>query len=215
MISIALLQRVLPDFRYDLFRKLSEEDGIKLKVFFGEGSKTGASKNTSRDYSIFAKKIYSFCYIKSKVRMVQPFLFFHLLRFNPEVIISEPATYFPNNFIAFIYAKIFGKKFVWWEIGMDKEKHPLRKMIEPLIKIMIKNANSYLAYSNQGKNYLIKYYNINPNKIFIAYNTIYNEPSIDKNLNRNTKIELSIENNEKVIAYVGALEKKKKIRNNF
>ena len=209
--KVAILQRVLPDFRYDLFKKLSEQDDIQLRLFFGEGTKKGAAKNTSRDYSAFAKKIYSFFYIKSKVRMVQPFLLFHLIKFNPDVLISEPATHFPNNLIAFLYAKVFGKKFVWWEIGMDKEKPLLRKMIEPFIRLMVKNSNAFLAYSTQGKNYLIKYYNMDPNKIFVAYNTIYNEPSIDKEEEQKTKNELSIKEKEKVIAYIGALEKRKKL----
>ncbi len=209
--KIAILQRVLPDFRYDLFKKLSEEENIELRVFFGEGAKKGASKNTLRDYSAFAKKIYSFIFIKSKVRLIQPFLIFHLIKFNPDVLVSEPATYFPNNLVAFLYAKLFRKKFVWWEIGINKEMPLLRKMIEPFIKIMIKNSNAYLAYSTQGKSYLIKNYNINPNMIFIAYNTIYNEPCVDIEEEKKTKNDLCIKRNEKVIAYIGALEKRKKL----
>lgn len=211
MYKVAILQRILPDFRYDLFKLLSEVDNYSIEVFFGKGQKVGAAKNTSRNYSLFAKQIFTIPYLIKKYRVFHPTLIFHLLRYNPDIIITEPSTYFPNNFIAFLYAKIFGKKIVWWEAGLIDGKSSLRKIIEPFIRLMIKKSDSYICYSTLAKKRLIDEYRIKEEKIFIAQNTIYNNYEMRQDIEKRIKDELEIGESDLVLCYIGSVEKRKRI----
>jgi len=211
MYKVAILQRILPDFRYDLFKLLNEKNNFQIKLFFGKGQKTGAARNTHRDYSAFGKQILSFPYLTSRYRVFQPTLLFHLLKWNPDIIITEPSTYFPNNFIAFLYAKIFNKKFVWWEAGLIDGKSSFRKTIEPFIRLMIKKSNSYICYSSLAKNWLIDEYGIKTPNIFTAQNTIYNDYTKNEKIEKRIKEELKIGSGDIIISYIGSLEKRKKL----
>lgn len=208
---VAILQRILPDFRYDVFKLLNETDGYNIKVFFGKGQKIGAARNTSRDYSLFAKQIFTIPYLKKKYRVFHPTLILHLLRYNPNIIITEPSTYFPNNFIAFIYAKILRKKFIWWETGLVDSKSTLRRIIEPFIRLMIKKSDCYICYSSFAKEWLIVEYCIKEEKIFIAQNTIYNNYIKRPDIEKKIKDELGIKENDLVLCYIGSIEKRKKL----
>lgn len=211
LIRVAILQRILPDFRYDVFKLLSEIDNYSIKVFFGKGQKIGAARNTSRDYTLFAKQMFTIPYLNKKYRVFHPTLIFHLLRYNPDVIITEPSTYFPNNFIAFIYAKIFRKKFIWWEAGLTDSKSSFRKIIEPFIRLMIKKSNSYICYSSLAKKWLIDEYGINSLNIFTAQNTIYNDYTKNEEIEKRKKEEFKIGSGDIILSYIGSLEKRKKL----
>lgn len=210
-IKVAILQRVLPEFRYRLFRELSNDPQVEIKVFYSRGDSVGSTKERDGPIPPFGVRLASIVCNRKHWRVIQPTLLIHLMKYNPLLIVTEPTPYFPNNLAAFVFAKLLGKRFVWWEVGSTRKRGLLRRIIEPFLRVMIRKADSYIAYSSMAKSYLHEEYGIDQSKIFVAQNTIYNCPAFDKRVHDEIKNELNIGNDDLVLSYIGALEKRKRL----
>jgi glycosyltransferase involved in cell wall biosynthesis len=96
-----------------------------------------------------------------------------LIKKNPEVVICEGASNMLNSLIAFIYCKIFKKKYIWWSLGkLQNRKYDVkRSKIDKLIQYIERCSHAIIAYSTIGENYF-KSIGVKPDKIFKAVNVI-------------------------------------------
>lgn len=162
---------------------------------------------------------YKGTYGSSQLRVWHPFLTFHLIFGNFDVVIVEPSTNFYNNIFTFLYCKIFRKKFIWYESGsVPKNERPkYRKMIDPVLSIFIKGADAYLTYTSYADESLRRDFNIDIKKIFRAQNTI-DLSNIDQEIElylpqvNSKKAELGLLDCY-VALYIGGIEQRKKIDN--
>jgi glycosyltransferase involved in cell wall biosynthesis len=130
------------------------------------------------------------------------------------VIISEGASNLLNSLKGFFYAKLFGKKFIWWSLGKLQftDFDIKRKRINFLINWIERKSDAILTYSSAGKEYF-QHIGINSEKIFVAVNVIDTELSFEK-MKKFDKEDVYREfhrDSDFNILYVGVLDKRKRI----
>lgn len=223
-IKVVIIQCICPHYRVPFFKKLAEK--VDLTLFYGVGEKKGSWQNAKNIDGFNHKKLFSISlkfHIKDfPVRLVWfPNLLFVIHNQEPEVIITEGFTNIINNIFIWSYCKIFSIPLIMWDGGRRKEKpmNFLRKLIEPINIFLLKQTKAIIAYGSIAKTYFISL-GINPEKIFVAQNTI-DVKACFKNAERikaNPEIIQEIKkkyilNGKKVILYIGSLEKRKNIDN--
>ncbi len=224
MCKVVIVQYVCPHYRVPFFRELAKK--VNLILLHGKGENRGSYQNAIDITGFAHKKLFLIAlnfYIRdSYIRLFWfPTLLFHLYKLKPEVIITEGFTNLINNIFLWIYSKVFNIPLIIWDSGRVKTKPMsfLRKIMEPLNIFLLKQCNAIIAYGTIAKDYFISI-GADSEKIFIAQNTIDVETCIretervEANLSMIKKVrkKLSLDN-KKVILFVGALEKMKKIEN--
>ena len=224
-IKVAISQRIVPHYRVPVFKELASRENIDLTLYYGKGFKTGSQVNAQLMTGFNAKKLftvmlnYNGVYGSSQLRVWHPFLLFHLIFENYDVIIVEPSSNFYNNIFTFLYCKIFRKKFIWHESGsVPKEERPkFRKMIDPLLSIFIKGSDAFLTYTSYADHSLKRDFDIDSKKIFRAQNSV-DTSNIDSEIEKffpfveSKKKELGLIGFN-VAMYIGGIETRKKIDN--
>ena len=224
-IKVAISQRIIPHYRIPVFKNLADRKGIDLTLFYGSGFKDGSQVNAKkitgfRSIKLFTIMLnYSGIYGSSQLRVWHPFLILHLIYGGFDVIIVEPSTNFYNNISSYIYCKIFRKKFIWHESGTvpKQQRSKFRRLIDPILSIFIKGADSFITYTSYADKSLKRDFNINSKKIFRAQNTvdtskIVEEFDIFSPLVNSKKKELKLSDFH-IALYIGGIEKRKKIHN--
>lgn len=221
-IKVAISQRIIPHYRVPVFAELAKRRQIDLTVFYGRGFSYGSEVNAKIIEGFRHRKLLTLPikYPKDgKLRVLHPTLFYHLVRDQFDVVIVEPTSNFFNDVFIFLYCKVFRKKFIWYDSGSEPKQRrtKYRRMIDPFVTCMIKHADNFITYTSYADDSLINYYNINPEKIYRAQNTVdtsnykkeiskYSEEVFQK------KKDLGLEG-YKVSLYIGGIEKRKRINN--
>lgn len=223
-IKVAYSNRIIPHFRAPVFSNLSKRDKIDLTVFYGKGLKKGSQSNDTKIFDFKSKKLFTIPFVFKRGDAIQfrswhPTLLFHLIFGKFDLVITEPSTNLLNNFSVFLYCKLLGKKIIWYEAGVAKDRFKSfkRRIVEKFISIFIKSSDAYITYNSFSDNYLKENYRINEKKIFRAQNTI-DTSSVEKDIKRfkpiikKTKTSFGL-TNKKVITFIGGIERRKKISN--
>ena len=102
-----------------------------------------------------------------------PFLFFKLIRYNPDVILSEGASNFLTMSVAFVYSRVFHKKMILWSMGAlaGREYKGIRGLVQRWIRLIERKVDAVFTYSTQAENYFIKE-GVKKERIFKAINVI-------------------------------------------
>jgi len=220
-VKVALIQLICPHYRVPLFKKLAEK--FNLVLFYGEGEKRGPRHNAGKIEGFVHKKLFSIA-LKFRIGdfsiflVLFPTLLFHIHKYKPEIIISEGFTNIVNNVFIWFYCKLFSIPLIIWDSGRRKEKPMilLRKIVEPLNIFLLKQSKAVIAYGKIARDYFISV-GVSPKKIFIAQNTIDIESCVSeakKIKNYFSIIDIKRDLgliDKKVVFYVGALEKYKKL----
>ena len=106
--------------------------------------------------------------------VIFPFLFFQLIRINPEVIVTEGGANTINNIPIFLYCKLFKRRYIIWDLGKgfaDFGNSTLRKIYMVCYVFLLKNADYIYGYNTLSNDYF-KSQGISENKIIILHNTI-------------------------------------------
>lgn len=216
-IKVSVLYRVIQHWRAPVFKRLCNVNDIDLKIFYGPdfaGSKVVSTKSTD---GINVKKLSSYM-LKMKATNgnismpVSYFLFFNLIYTNPSIVVAEGASNLINALQGFLYAKIFGKKFIWWSLGkLKNNKNDIkRKRIDFLIRYIERKSDAIISYSSVGKEYF-KSIGIPEEKIFVAVNVVDTDT---KQKLRNNYLERNGTGSGKHdfrVLYVGAITKEKRL----
>lgn len=215
-IKVGFSTRILPEYRVPVYLDLSKRDGLNLIAYFGRGTKTGASKNANNYAGLRIRKLFTIRIplARNIFRVWHPTLFYHLIKDSNDVIIVEPTTNMFNNIFTFLYCKMFRKKFIWYEAGGTQDYTKLRKILRPLEKLMIYNADSFITYNSSGDEYLVSL-GQEREKIFRAQNTV-DTTNAEKQLKKYGKLAISEKEalglkNYFIVNYTGGVEKRKKL----
>jgi len=218
--KVVVLYRVIQEWRAPIFEKLNETPNIELEVWHGPdfiGSKVVSSKklmNFKRKKLVSVKlKLNS---TNGKILMpFSPFLLFSLIFHKPDIIICEGASNIANSFQAFIYSKLFGKKFIWWSLGklLNRTYDFKRTAVDRIIQYIERTSDAIITYSTRGYEYFASL-GINSKKIFVAVNVVDTD-NVCKTIIRSPDIyELRSHFHKQfefVVLFVGALIKEKKV----
>jgi glycosyltransferase involved in cell wall biosynthesis len=176
--KLLILYQVIFSYRLPIYNRISDFKDIDFELWHCPDM-LGTKKINSKAHKNFkTKQLYSL--VKKfktnnsdNVIPVSPLLFTQLCIKNPNVILSEGASSLYNSSVAFIYCKIFRKKFIWWSLGqLEGRKHTgLRKMLNSWINFIERRADAIFTYSSIGEKYFLNL-GIKPEKIFKAINVI-------------------------------------------
>ncbi len=223
--KVVIIQRICAHYNVPLFQRLASINDIDLTLYYGEPrkGKSNKLKNADNIDGFKHKKLLTFyCQLELKGQLfpifLNPTVLFHLFKDKPDIIICEGESNLPNNILIVLYSKITKTPYIWWGLGRVRNNRPsiLRKIFNPLIRYMLRNATAILAYSTFAKEFYSSY-GVDQNKIFVAYNCVDTEKVITdiekyKDLVKITKDKLGL-NSKKVILFVGSFTKEKKIEN--
>jgi len=154
-------------YRLPFYERINNDSDYDFKLIYGRGKKKSKLSNTNVGENINKTKLYD-------IRIPLPFsptLIFHLIKENPDIVFSEGSSSLINSSIAFIYSKLFNKKFIWWSLGKLKDKTytGVRGLVNRWEHFIETHSDAIFTYSTQGANYF-KGRGVDSSKIFVAVN---------------------------------------------
>ena len=209
---VCIYQVILP-YRVGVYERLGNSSKFDFELLYGKSCVGTKKVNYSGPLNFKHSRIKCF-YIPFKTNngestlQISPFLFFSLLKRSPDVIFSEGTSNLINASVAFIYAKLFRKKYIWWSLGqLSGRKHKgIRLLMQKWIDYIELKSDAIFTYSTQGENYFLSK-RISQEKIFKSINVIDTERKENqiKSLGNNGK------NPGFNIVFVGAVIKEKRL----
>jgi len=215
-IKVLFVQRFMLHYRIDLLEKINEKENIDLTLIHGRSIKNSKFVNYEGPVSFKHKKLKTI-QIHNKINhlVFYPFLFWHLIKQNPDIIVAEGESNMPNNIAIYLYSVLFHKKIVWWGLGLipGYKETRFQKIYKPLMLLFLKRASAIIGYSEYSRDYYSKY--ADRNKIVVAHNCLDNE-KIDQEIKQcreeSEKLKKDLNLNGKfVILFVGAFSRPKRI----
>lgn len=217
---IVFIHHSFNPYRVAFFNELAETD-IKFTVLFL--SKPAKNRKWKlRDYNIKfkykvleGKKFYvpgnDHSYFQLNLGIWN-----ELGKINPDIVITIGWNYLAS-YIALLYCKLKGSKFVTWSESTKYEKSIQRSLTKPLVQLLVKNSDFLIAAGTRAKVYLVSL-GAKENKIDIAYYTIDTKKLIKqvrtfKNNKSCLRIKHGINKGQKIVLFVGGLLKRKGVIN--
>lgn len=137
-----------------------------------------------------------------------PFLFFKFIKYSPDVILAEGASNLFAASTAFLYAKLFRKKIIWWTLGTlaGREHKGIRALIQNWVCYVERHVDAVFAYSTQAKEYLLAE-GVDEERVFVGVNVIETSKRITEVKEcRNAEKEEGFN-----VVFVGAINKTKNL----
>lgn len=194
-------------YRLPFYRRIDKDEEYDFRVFHGRGMKGSKLVNVDLvKVDIPRKQLWD-------VRLPLPFtptLLWHLIRENADIIFSEGSSSLINSSIAFVYSRLFKKKFIWWSLGKLKNKKykGIRKWINKWERYIELKSDAIFTYSNQGKQYFLSR-GVDASKIFVAVNVFDTHAKLIEI--ENEYIENYIDRQFFNVAFIGTIQKTKKL----
>ncbi len=215
-----ILYRVIQEWRAPVFQRLSDCEDLDLEVWHGPDFKGTKIISTTKAYQFKRRKLISLkLKLKSKngiiAMPVSPFLFFLLIIKNPDVVICEGSSNIINSIIAFVYCKLFQKKYIWWSLGklQNRAYDIKRSLIDRFVQYIEIKSHAIITYSSIGEDYFLSI-GAKKEKIFKAVNVVDTEKVLSTINVKDDLNDLKKEYENKydfIILFVGALIKEKSI----
>ena len=170
--KVVLFHRQWTEYRQPVYRALERMEGLEVRFCFDlppcpadapskviAGNPLGLWWNWRHERKI---GIY-----------FSPGLIMELLRFRPQVILSEDGSNVVNNAILVALRSIIGCRLVLWGLGNipGRKVSPYKRLAWPLIRFLWRQADAIVSYSSYGA----RFYTSNgakPAKVFIAANAL-------------------------------------------
>jgi len=214
--KIVVLYQVVMHYRVPLYLRLAQDSELDFILFYGDGELNTKLKNADFPTDIIKSKKHFTIRLPFKTSNhssslpFYPFLFFNLIRLSPDVIVSEGTSSFLNAAIAFLYAKIFRKKFIWWSLGKLKnhKNKGFRKIIAYWERYIERKSDAIFTYSTQGKEYFISE-GVPPEQIFVGINVLETTKKL-KEVAQYAHTEFGY-NNYFNLVFIGSITKEKKL----
>jgi glycosyltransferase involved in cell wall biosynthesis len=175
--KILIFQRLLPYYRIQVFRKICEETGAIL-CFGKRGPKKTYLPKVEPTFSYL--KIDDFYPVKGKETLVFLNIFLPLIKFKPDIIITEFALGIISNYLLLLMKPFFKFKLILWSHGYNRKTglYPNKFLADKLRVWWVNQANAIILYTQKGKKLISKYIR-NPQKIFVAFNTLDTDELLD------------------------------------
>lgn len=161
-IKVAVMYAVLYRFRMPIFRRISANPALNVKIFTSTGiarTKLENSKDLegidSQTMWTYAREVVS---TNRKVPLIiNPTLVIHLFKFRPDVLLIQGGMV-PNNLLTLLYAKLTGTPIVWWSLGRVSGRNfkGLSALYQRLNQWIERKATCYAGYSSESVNYFLQ-----------------------------------------------------------
>ncbi|MDI3479936.1 MAG: hypothetical protein PWQ14_1082 [Rikenellaceae bacterium] len=181
------MTNMLPPYRIELFNNIASEESIDFTVFFLSESEKNRKWNINKERIKFKYKIlkgYQIFFPKKDWALhLNRGVIRNLLGVKPDIIIAQYDEL--AYWVAFLYAKIFRKKFVIWNGSTLLSSEKTKGIVGNVKKLLFKNTDAFVTYGSKASEY-IRYFGISEDKIFTGCNTVdveyfYNQSLLYKN----------------------------------
>lgn len=211
--KLLCLYQVMFQYRVGTYEAMAKLPDVDFELWHGNDVANTKKKNYKGEVGFRHKKLKEIL-IPFKTNNgdgkmpFYPFLFFKFVRYNPDVILTEGASNLWAASMAFIYAKLFRKKIIWWTLGTlaGRTHKGLRALLQSWISYIERHADAVFAYSTQAKEYLLAE-GVEAKRIFVGVNVIDTSKRI-KEVNSVDKTEKEDGFN---VVFVGAINKTKNL----
>jgi glycosyltransferase involved in cell wall biosynthesis len=209
MTKLVFVTNFCPHYRIRLFEKIAQHYETDF-LFYSEGKEWYWQMAHGVNQGVF-----HYTYLKGfwlgRTRVTLD-LIFQLFAGKYDVVIKCINGKFALP-ISFLIAKIRNKPFILYTGIWTRLQTPVQKVIFPITRYLYQNSDAIVVYGAHVKRYLI-HEGIDPKKIFIAPhavdNAAYQKPSsVDHQ--KSIREKLNIHSRQKVILFLGRLEKNKGI----
>ncbi len=217
MPNVAILQRVCTTYRKGLFKKLSEQGNLRLKIFIGDDIPNSKVKSASDLSGIdFVRLPTRFFKVGKRLLIDHIGLNRALMEFKPDVIICEGE----SNLLSYLKAIFFkwkhpGTKLIHWSLGGLPGEEIKRSSLKGRVKSLLhKPFDCFIVYSSYGRSVLERLGH-SSNRIIVATNVSdtdyhleqFSQWKFGKEEARN-KLEIP---NRFTVLYVGAIDTNKRL----
>ncbi|HIQ21263.1 MAG TPA: glycosyltransferase family 1 protein [Planctomycetes bacterium] len=171
-LRLAILHRVCTEYRLELFRRLSETNGLRVRLFIGEDlPKSKVRTNVDLSSLDFCKCRTTFIRLERRLIPVHRRLYQALRQFDPDVILCEGESHLYGCLTAIAYRSRHPQVgLVHWSLGgMPGAPHHGRSLSTRAKYALQRRFDTFLAYSSYGKQRLIALGH-HPERIFVATN---------------------------------------------
>ena len=184
--KIICVYQVIMPYRVGVFERLSKLGDYDFELLYGKSDKRSKKKNYVGVVDFKARQQCSF-YLPIKTNngestlQIMPFLFFKLVAKRPDVILCEGASSLFNASVAFLYAKLFGKKYIWLSLGELKGRahNGIRQKIDKWIHYIERHSDAIFTYSSFGASHFIERRGIDKEKVFISVNVFDTDKKLE------------------------------------
>jgi len=211
-------QRFLTPYREDAFYELNKEEDVDLLVVFGDRKSKRYQKYASvkKEPRFNHRRLWTAALVFGGFGHTNQFFFspgiiWQLMRFRPDVVLTEGTSNILNNLLIFPYCLLTRTPFVWWDLGVlrgQKSENKFRKLLYPLIRFIFLRSTRILGYSRFAKQYFIDQ-GYPPHKIVPAGNTVRVEKHLanyEKSSSRRSFLKKELQLKPFVFIAVGAIE---------
>ncbi|MDG2381021.1 MAG: glycosyltransferase [Pirellulaceae bacterium] len=160
-IRVAIVYAVLYRFRMPIFRRLSSDDGLRVKILVGQGVPGTKFSNAPDASGVDAEILWTLqkqvvSTGRSVTMMFNPTLPFRLWRFRPDVLLIQGGM-LPNNWLTWAYSKLTGTPVVWWSLGEVRERkfNGLSGKYRKWVRAVEKTSDAFAGYSSPAVDYFL------------------------------------------------------------
>lgn len=175
--KIAIIESVITPYEIKRFNLINDVLNNNLVIYFQ--NETDINRNWRIDLSNLKFKYKILPDIPVRIKSKDIFTlhinytaFSELRKDFPDVVIScgwdSVAAY-----SAYIYCRKYRKKFILWSGSTIHESSWRRTVSKPIVKFLIRNSDSYIAYGTRAKEYLMTL-GAKGERIFMGWNTVDN-----------------------------------------
>lgn len=149
--------------------------------------------------------------------VVFPFLFFKLWIFRPSIVVTEGGQNTINNLQVYLYCKLFGKKYIQWDLGRgykDFGHSILRRLYMNMYTFITRNSALIYGYNSSSRKYFLDL-GTPSTKIIVLNNTV-DTVSLRRVINESNErmpddLKKIYDPNKKYLIFVGTLLPSKNI----
>lgn len=176
--KLLCLYQVMFQYRVGTYEAMANLPDVDFELWHGKDVSNSKLKNYRGEVS-FKHKLLPTVRFSGKTNnggvsiAYHPFLFFRLIKHNPDVVLTEGASSILTSTVAFLYCKLFRKKIIWWSLGTltGHTTKGLSSIVHRWAEYMERHSNAIFAYSTQAEDYFISI-GVKPKRIFKAINVI-------------------------------------------
>jgi glycosyltransferase involved in cell wall biosynthesis len=208
--KIVVSQRFLPHYRVPLFENVVRRlgaDGHELRLYYSlKIGKVGLNSWAIRLFAI--KKSIKLGEI-AETAAFAPSLFFRLILYRPDVVVTEDLAGLPNSLVVSAYCRLFGKRYLVWGLGNIPGKKPsrLRGLLKPAIRFLYSGASGFICYNKRAAGL----YGQSGKPTFVASNACMPRPSAQATQAVLEQIETKYDSATLGIVTVGELKEQKRV----
>jgi glycosyltransferase involved in cell wall biosynthesis len=169
--KVLIIQRFYYNFREGFFEYLSD---INFDFDLLNATESKGRVKVHEDAKGKPFILNKFYFFIGKNYVIYPFLFFHLIRNNPKIIITEGGKNTVNNLQVLLYCLLFKRKYIVWDLGRGYAQFPdtiPRRLFMKVYNLILKHSYYIYGYNSQSRAYF-KSLGVQDSKIVILNNTI-------------------------------------------